>query len=73
MEIEPYLSKILGLIWRPDTDTLHFSVQSSSSFQVTKRTMLSDIAKLYDLLELISLVLIQAKIILQELWLLKVG
>ncbi|XP_024871917.1 uncharacterized protein LOC112454648 [Temnothorax curvispinosus] len=39
----------------------------------TKRAIASDIAKLYDPLELISPIIIRAKIILQELWLLKTG
>ncbi|XP_071580243.1 uncharacterized protein [Temnothorax nylanderi] len=73
VEFEPSLVKILGLIWKPETDTFHFSDHSSQRDRVTKRTILSDIARLYDPLGLISPVMIRSKIILQELWLLKCG
>lgn len=42
-------------------------------FEPTKRIIASDIANLYDPLGLISPVLIQAKLLLQQLWLHKVG
>ncbi|KMQ89769.1 gag-pol polyprotein precursor [Lasius niger] len=71
--IEPALCKILGLVWRPTTDTLHFVSTISGTIIFTKRAIASDIAKLYDPLGLISPILIRAKIILQELWLIKIG
>lgn len=74
VEIEPALCKVLGLVWRPDTDTFHFSAFSASSnTTLTKRTIASEIARLYDPLGLISPILVRAKIILQELWKAKVG
>lgn len=73
VEIEPALYKILGLVWRPCSDTLHFSSTIPATSTITKRAIASDIAKLYDPLGLISPILIRAKIILQELWLLKIG
>lgn len=73
VEIEPILNKILGLVWRPETDTLHFSSSLSDVGKLSKRTIASEIAKLYDPLGLISPILIKAKSILQELWLLKSG
>lgn len=72
VEIEPSLNKILGLVWHSDTDTLHFSVLPQHITRVTKRIILSEIARLYDPLGLISPILITVKIILQELWLNKV-
>lgn len=72
--IEPALRKILGLAWKPDTDTFHFSAAALHSVAtLTKRVVASEIASLYDPLGLIAPVLIGAKIILQELWLIKVG
>lgn len=72
VEIESTLQKILGLVWRPTSDTFHFRAHLSSDTKATKRSIASEIAKLYDPLGLISHVLIQAKLILQELWLLKI-
>ncbi|XP_077282090.1 uncharacterized protein LOC143908342 [Temnothorax americanus] len=73
VEFEPSLVKILGLIWNPETDTFLFSDKSSQRDRVTKRTILSEIAQMYDPLGFISPVMIRSKIILQELWLLKSG
>lgn len=74
VEIEPALCKILGLVWKPDTDTFHFStILATNNVTFTKRTIASEIARLYDLLGLIAPILVRAKIILQELWLAKVG
>ncbi|GAB1869290.1 Gag-pol protein [Camponotus japonicus] len=67
VEIDPTLCKILGLVWRPCSDTLHFSSTISGTVTFTKRAIASDIAKLYDPLGLISPILIRAKTILQDL------
>ncbi|XP_011861230.1 PREDICTED: uncharacterized protein LOC105558252, partial [Vollenhovia emeryi] len=72
VEIEPSSSKILGLVWRPGSDTLHFSPGIPCVPTFTKRAIASDIARLYDPLGLISPVVIRAKVLLQELWLLKI-
>ncbi|XP_039309110.1 uncharacterized protein LOC105208245 [Solenopsis invicta] len=61
----------LGLCWQPATDSFHFSVNIPESKTLTKRTILSHIAKLYDPLGLLSPIIITAKIIIQELWTLK--
>ncbi|XP_024884189.1 uncharacterized protein LOC112462564, partial [Temnothorax curvispinosus] len=73
IEIDPTFCKFLGLVWRPFSDTLHFFSTVPGNITFTKRAIASDIAKLYDPLELISPIIIRAKIILQELWLLKTG
>jgi len=57
----------LGLCWKPKTDTFHFTLQLPLTKQITKRAILSTIAKLFDPLGLLSPV-IKAKIIIQELW-----
>ncbi|XP_024882335.1 uncharacterized protein LOC112461353 [Temnothorax curvispinosus] len=73
IEIDPTFCKLLGLVWRPFSDTLHFFSTVPGNITFTKRAIASDIAKLYDPLGLISPIIIRAKIILQELWLLKTG
>lgn len=63
----------LGLHWHPTSDTFHFTFEQPTSHSITKRTILSLIAKLYDPLGLLAPVIIRAKILMQELWTLKVG
>lgn len=71
VEIEASLIKILGLHWKPDSDTFHFTTMPFSQNKITKRLVLSEIAQLYDPLGLLSPVLVRAKMFLQELWLAK--
>lgn len=71
VEIETSLIKILGLHWNSDTDTFHFASTSATQRKITKRTILSEIARLFDPLGLLAPVIIRAKIFLQELWLSK--
>ncbi|GFU33464.1 integrase catalytic domain-containing protein [Trichonephila clavipes] len=71
----PDETKALGLLWRPQKDTLAFSVSSiadaSDSSTITKRSVLSATARLFDPLGLISPVVTKAKLVMQELWRLK--
>ncbi|XP_072375349.1 uncharacterized protein [Diabrotica undecimpunctata] len=65
--------KTLGLLWSPKSDTFHFNVQPiEHKCKVTKRLILSTISKIFDPLGLLSAVTITAKIILQDLWKLKI-
>ncbi|XP_017788506.1 PREDICTED: uncharacterized protein LOC108571047 [Habropoda laboriosa] len=66
-------AKTLGLCWNFDQDILTFSVKNSANPRITKRTILSDISQIFDPLGLIGPATIQAKIILQELWQLRVS
>ncbi|XP_018375289.1 PREDICTED: uncharacterized protein LOC108769043 [Trachymyrmex cornetzi] len=66
-------SKTLGLLWDSSKDQLQYSVSLTDSNQNTKRSILSQIARIYDPLGLIGPVLIVAKIIMQNLWKLDVG
>ncbi|XP_011173050.1 uncharacterized protein LOC105205391 [Solenopsis invicta] len=66
--------KTLGLPWNTTSDSLTYKAcTNSSNKRITKRSMLSDIAQLYDPLGLLGPVIVQAKIMLQELWQLKLG
>lgn len=65
--------KILGLFWNFNQDILTFSVKGSTNSRITKRTILSEISQIFDPLGLIGPATIQAKIILQELWQLRVS
>lgn len=65
------LHKILGLVWERYTSSFHFFAELSSNIKITKRSILLEIVKPFDLLGFISSVLIRVKLIIQELWLLK--
>ncbi|GFU97303.1 uncharacterized protein TNCV_3889181 [Trichonephila clavipes] len=71
----PDETKALGLLWRPQKDTLAFSVSSiadvSGSSIITKRSVLSATARIFDPLGLILPVVTKAKLVMQELWRLK--
>lgn len=59
--------KVLGLKWEPSTDTFSFKTLASSK-DLTKRTVLSDIAKVFDPLGLLSPVTFWTKQFMQRLW-----
>nr|XP_041631491.1 uncharacterized protein LOC121502313 [Drosophila kikkawai] len=66
------LTSTLGLKWDQVRDTFMFSFSPRvESDHVTKRTILSVASSLFDPLGLVTPIIIVAKIILQELWLLK--
>lgn len=65
-------TKILGLRWLKSTDELSIFVkQMEKPKSITKRTILSDIAKLFDPNGFISPVIVRAKMLMQDIWRLK--
>lgn len=64
------ISKTLGVIWDGQNDELLFSSSyiDKHNSRPTKRSILSTIAQIYDPLGLINPCLLQAKILLHELW-----
>ncbi|GBN29828.1 hypothetical protein AVEN_129089-1 [Araneus ventricosus] len=71
----PDETKALGLLWRSQKDSLAFSVSANvdtcESCKITKRSVLSTTARIFDPLGLISPVVTKAKLVMQELWRLK--
>ncbi|XP_043287500.1 uncharacterized protein [Venturia canescens] len=64
--------KTLGLQWNSSTDSISYKVKPlTSPAIVTKRAVLSEIAKIFDPLGLLAPVITQAKILMQQLWRLK--
>lgn len=63
--------KILGLTWDRDDDVFQYTVNlpSAAAPPVTKRAIISDIAKLFDPLGWIAPTIILAKVFIQRLWL----
>lgn len=66
--------KSLGIHWDPCTDDFTFqSSLDSSTTSNTKRTILSEISKLFDPLGWLCPIIIQAKILMQQMWILNAG
>ncbi|XP_049869877.1 uncharacterized protein LOC126369487 [Pectinophora gossypiella] len=63
--------KVLGLQWHPKNDAFAFSVKTNSEI-CTKRSILSEIARIYDPLGLLSPVTLFAKHLIQLLWIARV-
>lgn len=64
----------LGLIWNTKLDVFQYRVNiETSSSRITKRIILSVISRIYDPLGLIGPIIIQSKLLLQDLWRLKIG
>ncbi|GFR09317.1 integrase catalytic domain-containing protein [Trichonephila clavata] len=68
-------TKTLGLLWKPHPDSFAFKISpmtsSCDSLIVTKKSVISTIARIFDPLGLIGPVITRAKIFLQSLWQLK--
>ncbi|XP_055622114.1 uncharacterized protein LOC129765719 [Toxorhynchites rutilus septentrionalis] len=60
--------KTLGLVWEPRLDCFKFKVPLWNRTEVYKRTVLSDLARIFDRIGLISPIIIAAKIFVQDLW-----
>lgn len=66
-------SKTLGLGWFHSTDEFHFDTQFQKDTEgVTKRIILSTVSQIFDPLGLLSPTIMIAKVLLQQLWLLKI-
>ncbi|XP_062537795.1 uncharacterized protein LOC134206121 [Armigeres subalbatus] len=64
--------KALGIHWQPCTDAFQFFYTPNKILQPTKRTMLSQIASIFDPLGLLAPIVVKAKLVMQQLWELKV-
>lgn len=76
--IENYINegtqpKTLGVLWQVDQDVLKYSVILPVDIKPTKRNILSVISRIFDPLGLIGPIVIRAKMILQKIWMEKLG
>lgn len=61
--------KLLGIHWTPCDDMFYFKVETTQHKHMTKRVILSEIAKIFDPLGWLSPVIISIKLMIQDLWL----
>lgn len=65
---------VLGVHWNPGCDEFRYKVKNPPSNQTsTKRSIVSDIARLFDPAGFLSPIIVRAKILIQRLWLRKMG
>ncbi|XP_076394921.1 uncharacterized protein LOC143265617 [Megachile rotundata] len=64
--------KTLGIAWDARQDTIRYTVDLPTCEKISKRTILSTIAKIFDPLGLLGPVTILAKLLMQRLWQLKI-
>ena len=65
--------KALGLEWNSSLDTMSTSLTLPDHYLTTKRGLISDVAKTFDVLGWISPTILCMKILYQKLWVLKLG
>ena len=64
----PTISKALGLVWNSEKDVMSPSINNSSTFTPTKRGLIRDVAKTYDILGWIAPTVLTMKVLYQSLW-----
>ncbi|XP_066599999.1 uncharacterized protein [Prorops nasuta] len=66
--------KTLGLLWQPLNDSFSFNTRClyDSSKEMTKRAVLSFLARLFDPLGWLAPIIVRAKILIQDLWIMKI-
>ncbi|XP_025203176.1 uncharacterized protein LOC112600215 [Melanaphis sacchari] len=69
LELENEMAKVLGVLWHPRKDIFQYKVQDTSSEiqSTTKRSILAQIASLFDPLGLVGPIIIKAKILTQAM------
>ena len=65
--------KALGLAWDSKADVMSTAVQLPDNFKSTKRGIIADVARTFDVLGWIAPVIITMKVLFQTLWQLKIG
>ena len=66
---DDYKIKALGMIWKPHLDIICFKTDLPAVTVLTKRSLLSATAKLYDPMGWLAPIIIVFKILLQQIWL----
>lgn len=67
-------AKALGISWNSLSDVIQYNISIKSNVtRITKRTILSEVAQLYDPLGLLSPLIVKGKLIIQKLWQLRLA
>ncbi|XP_069195602.1 uncharacterized protein [Procambarus clarkii] len=69
----PEMTKVLGVQWNTTTDQLTIKSVETDTTNLTMRKLLSQVSKPFDPLGLLSPILINGKMIIQECWQQKIG
>lgn len=62
------ITKALGMFWKPEADIFCFRFDLLTLEIPTKRSVLSVVAKIFDVIGLLSPIVISCKILIQEMW-----
>jgi hypothetical protein len=68
-----FQSKTLGIQWNHSRDLIQYTIKENSNKKFTKRTILSEISQIFDPLGLVGPCITVAKLVLQEIWQLKLN
>ena len=60
--------KALGVVWNSTNDTMSTAINKPENFNPTKRGILSDVSKTFDVMGWITPVILPMKILMQKLW-----
>ncbi|XP_055601798.1 uncharacterized protein LOC129750780 [Uranotaenia lowii] len=66
------ISKILGILWNTTSDSLGYAKDIDEQAGTTKRNILSEVQKIFDPLGIVSPIVVLGKIIMQDIWSIKV-
>ncbi|XP_016657058.1 uncharacterized protein LOC107882735 [Acyrthosiphon pisum] len=72
---EESITKILGLYWNADGDVLQYKVKEyhDENTTISKRHILAETAAIFDPLGLVGPIIVQAKLIIQSLWQIRIS
>lgn len=63
--------KILGLHWSTENDTFYFKISVPTDVKCTKRSIMSTVARLWDVMGFAAPTILYAKLLIKQLWLIK--
>ncbi|XP_025190399.1 uncharacterized protein LOC112590994 [Melanaphis sacchari] len=71
---EESITKILGLYWNANGDVLQYKVKEyNENTTISKRHILAETAAIFDPMGLVGPIIVQAKLIIQSLWQIRIG
>lgn len=73
LDFENASTKVLGLTWMPRSDMFALKVNIREGLKLTKRSVTSDVARIFDPLGIAGPVVVAAKIFIQKLWQLQIS